>query len=130
MLHQQLFLGGPVRLKCIFFARKLPNCPELLPCVSLTFVALKVRMSSKLPPVLRIDLLEEEKGAEAFFSLSITSYSYAFCVQTADQAVVQWVSILFAAYGIAEFLVQKMEPFPPNFSFCWFFNVFHAATLC
>jgi len=56
-----------------------------------------------------IDLLEEEKGAEAFFSLSITSYSYAFCVQTADQAVVQWVSILFAAYGIAEFLVQKME---------------------
>lgn len=27
----------------IFFARKLPNCRELLPCVSLTFVAPKVR---------------------------------------------------------------------------------------
>jgi len=56
-----------------------------------------------------IDLLEEEKGAEAFFSLSITSYSYVYCVQTAGQAMTQWCSILLAAYGIAEFLVQKME---------------------
>jgi len=56
-----------------------------------------------------IDLLEEEKGAEAFFSLSITSYSYVYCVQTGKQALVQWCSILLAAYGIAEFLVQKME---------------------
>ena len=53
MLHEKLFLGGPVRVKCIhFFARKLPNCPELLPCVSLTFVAPKVRTSSKLPPLM------------------------------------------------------------------------------
>ena len=53
MLHEKLFLGGPVRFKCIhFFARKLPNCPELLPCVSLLLlVAPKVRTSSKLPPV-------------------------------------------------------------------------------
>jgi len=56
-----------------------------------------------------IDLLEEEKGAEAFFSLSITSYSYVYCVQTAEQAMAQSCSILLAAYGIAEFLVQKME---------------------
>jgi len=77
----------------------------------------------------RIDLLEEEKGAEAFFSLSITSYSYVYCVQTAEQAMAQWCSILLAPYGIAEFLVQKMEPFPPNFSSCWFFNAFHTAAL-
>ena len=79
--------------------------------------------------VLRIDLLEEEKGAEAVFSLSITSYSYVYCVQTAEQAMAQWCSILLAAYGIAEFLVQKIEPFLPDFSSCWFFAVFHAATL-
>ena len=113
----------------LFFRRKLPNCPELLPCVSLTFVAPKVRTSSKLPPVdvffvLRIDLLEEEKGAEAFFSLSITSYSYVYCVQTAGQAMTQWCSILLAAYGIAEFLVQKMEPFLPEVQFLLVFQCF------
>lgn len=54
-------------------------------------------------------MLDEEKGAEAFFSLAITSYSYAFCVQTVDQALMQWGSIITSAFGVAEFLVEKME---------------------
>jgi len=56
-----------------------------------------------------INVLDEEKGAEAFFSLAITSYSYAFCVQTVDQALMQWGSIITSAFGVAEFLVEKME---------------------
>lgn len=64
-----------------------------------------------LSVVLRIDLFEEEKGAEAFFSLIITAYSYPFCVQTAKQALTQWVSMLFSAYSLAEFLLQKMDSF-------------------
>ena len=74
-----------------------------------------------LPPVdgfvvLRIDLLEEEKGAEAFFSLSITSYSYVYCVQTAEQAMLQWCSILMAAYGIAGVLGSEDGAFSAKFS--------------
>ncbi|CAE6970903.1 Ankrd44 [Symbiodinium sp. CCMP2592] len=41
-----------------------------------------------------LEVFDEEKGAEAFFSLMITSYSYVFCVQTAIQAIVQCFSVL------------------------------------
>ena len=51
-------------------------------------------------------MLDEEKGAEAFFSLAITSYSYVFCVQTVDQALKQWGSIISSAFQVAGFLVE------------------------
>ncbi|CAE6970889.1 ankrd52 [Symbiodinium sp. CCMP2592] len=56
-----------------------------------------------------LEVFDEEKGAEAFFSLMITSYSYVFCVQTATQAVVQCFSVLLSVYGLAAFLVERLD---------------------
>ena len=57
----------------------------------------------------RLDIFEEEKGAEAFFSLMITSYSYVFCVQSARSAIVQCFSIFLSIYGLAAFLVEHLD---------------------
>ena len=76
MLHEKLFLGGSVRVKCIhFFARKLPNCPELLPCVSLLLVAPKVRTSSKLPRLM-VRCAEDRlaRGGEGRGSVLLTKH--------------------------------------------------------
>ncbi|CAE7196542.1 Ankrd44 [Symbiodinium sp. KB8] len=56
-----------------------------------------------------LDIFEEEKGAEAFFSLMITSYSYVFCVQSATQAFLQCFSIFLSICGLAAFLVEHLD---------------------
>ncbi|CAE7823591.1 Ankrd44, partial [Symbiodinium sp. CCMP2456] len=48
-----------------------------------------------------LEVFDEQKGAEAFFSLMITSYSYVWCVQSATTALVQCFSLLLSVYGLA-----------------------------
>jgi len=56
-----------------------------------------------------IKVLDEEKGAECFFTLCVTTLSYAFLVQTAWQAVFQWVTIVYSSWAIAGHLVTKLD---------------------
>ena len=107
MLHRQLILGTvevSSDVSGVFHSRSWDYacCLRFHSCSFDTWCHLAIFC-------LRINVLDEEKGAEAFFSLAITSYSYAFCVQTVDQALMQWGSIITSAFGVAEFLVEKME---------------------
>ena len=45
-----------------------------------------------------LEIFDMETGAEAIFSLMITSYSYVFCVNCATQAIMQCVSLLLSVY--------------------------------
>ncbi|CAE7752278.1 ANK2 [Symbiodinium sp. CCMP2592] len=56
-----------------------------------------------------LEIFEEEKGGEAFLSLIWTSYSYVFCVQSATQALIQSFSLALSVYGLASFLVDKLD---------------------
>lgn len=53
-------------------------------------------------------ILDEERGFEAFFSLSLTSYSMLFSVTTPLQLFVQVLSLLSSAWGMATTL-QEFE---------------------
>mmetsp|Transcript_41217 Transcript_41217/g.73857 ORF Transcript_41217/g.73857 Transcript_41217/m.73857 type:complete len:297 (-) Transcript_41217:150-1040(-) len=66
-------------------------------------------VEKKIQHRILIEVFEEEKGCEAFFSLCITSYSYVFCVQTALQAIVQAFSLLLSVHSLATFLVEKLD---------------------
>ncbi|CAE7290232.1 Ank2 [Symbiodinium sp. CCMP2592] len=48
-----------------------------------------------------LDYLEEEKRSEAFFCACITAYAFFFAVQTADQMVVQFGSLLLSTFQFA-----------------------------
>lgn len=55
------------------------------------------------------DILQEERGFEAPFSLMLTSYSLLVCVNDVSSALRQSISILVSAYGLANFIYIQLD---------------------
>ncbi|CAK9041259.1 unnamed protein product [Durusdinium trenchii] len=56
-----------------------------------------------------LDILQEERGFEAPFSLMLTSYSLLVCVNDVSSALRQSISILVSAYGLANFIYIQLD---------------------
>ena len=59
-----------------------------------------------------LDIIEGDRGFEAFLSAAITSYSIPFCVRTPWQFVQQLLSLMLCCWGIASLLFDLLGPGP------------------
>jgi hypothetical protein len=55
------------------------------------------------------DLIDAERGFEAFFSLALTSYGFIFSISTPSQVFVQGLSMMFSAWSLSLWVYDHVD---------------------